>query len=192
MIFYLVFSDFLISVVFTPRELRLALMPTLEKICQSNGSAGFRMDVRTIKDKLSSEGYLEPWEFVDDVWSMFEKPLSNPKTTRIYKYCYGVIGSYNEIDVVYHVCCNLLFQLSEVFEQEITCVMQELGYCCGRKYKFDPKALPCSGKEFCTVAIGAEYFRYRNFRTFFIYCENCFKNIPGDSATLYEGSPCQM
>lgn len=35
---------------------------------------------------------------------------------------------------VYHQMFEI-FQLSEVFEQEIDPVMKKLGYCCGRKVK---------------------------------------------------------
>lgn len=71
------------------------------------------MDLQTIKNKLDTGQYIDPWQFVDDVWLMFDNAwLYNRKTSRVYKYC---------------------TKLAEVFEQEIDPVMQELGYCCGRK-----------------------------------------------------------
>lgn len=54
----------------------------------------------------------------------------------------------------------LFFQLSEVFEQEIDPVMQALGYCCGRKYTFNPQVLCCYGKQLCTIPRDAKYFSY--------------------------------
>jgi E1A/CREB-binding protein len=51
-------------------------------------------------------------------------------------------------------------QLSEVFEQEIDPVMQALGYCCGRKYTFNPQVLCCYGKQLCTIPRDAKYFSY--------------------------------
>lgn len=59
---------------------------------------------------------------------------------------------------------NALFvpQLSEVFEQEIDPVMQSLGYCCGRKYTFNPQVLCCYGKQLCTIPRDAKYFSYQN------------------------------
>lgn len=71
------------------------------------------IDLSTIKRKLDTGQYQEPWQYVDDVWLMFNNAwLYNRKTSRVYKYC---------------------SKLAEVFEQEIDPVMQGLGYCCGRK-----------------------------------------------------------
>lgn len=73
------------------------------------------IDLSTIKRKLDTGQYQEPWQYVDDVWLMFNNAwLYNRKTSRVYKYC---------------------SKLAEVFEQEIDPVMQGLGYCCGRKVK---------------------------------------------------------
>lgn len=73
------------------------------------------MDLSTIKRKLDTGQYQEPWQYVDDIWLMFNNAwLYNRKTSRVYKYC---------------------SKLAEVFEQEIDPVMQSLGYCCGRKVK---------------------------------------------------------
>lgn len=73
------------------------------------------MDLSTIKRKLDTGQYQEPWQYVDDVWLMFNNAwLYNRKTSRVYKFC---------------------TKLAEVFEQEIDPVMQSLGYCCGRKVR---------------------------------------------------------
>lgn len=55
-----------------------------------------------------------------------------------------------------------MFQLSEVFETEIDPVMQSLGYCCGRKYTFNPQVLCCYGKQLCTIPRDAKYYSYQN------------------------------
>lgn len=73
------------------------------------------IDLSTIKRKLDTGQYQEPWQYVDDVWLMFNNAwLYNRKTSRVYKYC---------------------TKLAEVFESEIDPVMQGLGYCCGRKVR---------------------------------------------------------
>lgn len=73
------------------------------------------IDLSTIKRKLDTGQYQEPWQYVDDVWLMFNNAwLYNRKTSRVYKYC---------------------TKLAEVFEVEIDPVMQSLGYCCGRKVR---------------------------------------------------------
>lgn len=64
---------------------------------------------------LAAGQYQDPWQYVDDIWLMFNNAwLYNRKTSRVYKYC---------------------SKLAEVFEQEIDPVMQSLGYCCGRKVR---------------------------------------------------------
>lgn len=71
------------------------------------------MDLSTIKRKLDTGQYQEPWQYIEDIWLMFNNAwLYNRKTSRVYKYC---------------------SKLAEVFETEIDPVMQGLGYCCGRK-----------------------------------------------------------
>lgn len=85
------------------------------------------MDLSTIKRKLDTGQYQEPWQYVDDVWLMFNNAwLYNRKTSRVYKFC---------------------TKLAEVFEQEIDPVMQSLGYCCGRKV-----GVPVSHGEFFPAA----------------------------------------
>lgn len=108
-IFELKNSFCLSHTVFKPEELRQALMPTLEKIYrQDPESLPFRqpvdpnslgipdyfeivrkpMDLSTIQYKLSSGQYSDPWEYVEDVWLMFDNAwLYNRKTSRVYRYC---------------------------------------------------------------------------------------------------------
>ncbi|XP_067912882.1 CREB-binding protein-like [Heterodontus francisci] len=167
---------------FKPEELRQALMPTLEALYrQDPESLPFRqpvdpsllgipdyfdivknpMDLSTIKRKLDTGQYQEPWQYVEDVWLMFNNAwLYNRKTSRVYKYC---------------------TKLAEVFELEIDPVMQSLGYCCGRKYEFSPQTLCCYGKQLCTIPRDATYFSYQNR---YHFCEKCFNEIQGDSVTL--------
>uniref|UniRef100_A0A672NDS8 histone acetyltransferase n=1 Tax=Sinocyclocheilus grahami TaxID=75366 RepID=A0A672NDS8_SINGR len=167
---------------FKPEELRQALMPTLEALYrQDPESLPFRqpvdptllgipdyfdivknpIDLSTIKRKLDTGQYQEPWQYVDDIWLMFNNAwLYNRKTSRVYKYC---------------------SKLSEVFEQEIDPVMQSLGYCCGRKNEFSPQTLCCYGKQLCTISRDGTYYSYQNR---YHFCEKCFNEIQGDSVTL--------
>lgn len=169
------------KIVFSPDELRQALMPTLEKLYrQDPESIPFRdpvdphklgipdyfdiikkpMDLATIRRKIDTGQYKDPWEYVDDVWLMFDNAwLYNRKTSRVYR------------------CCT---KLSEVFEQEIDPVMQSLGYCCGRKYTFNPQVLCCYGKQLCSIPRDAKYFSYHRYT----YCLKCFNDIPGDTVSL--------
>ncbi|XP_032086357.1 CREB-binding protein [Thamnophis elegans] len=168
--------------IFKPEELRQALMPTLEALYrQDPESLPFRqpvdpqllgipdyfdivknpMDLSTIKRKLDTGQYQEPWQYVDDVWLMFNNAwLYNRKTSRVYKFC---------------------TKLAEVFEQEIDPVMQSLGYCCGRKYEFSPQTLCCYGKQLCTIPRDAAYYSYQNR---YHFCERCFTEIQGENVTL--------
>lgn len=104
----------LVWTVFKPEELRQALMPTLDKLFrQDPESMPFRcpvdpvglgipdyfeivkkpMDLATIKNSLNSGKYSDPWEYVDDVWLMFDNAwVYNRKTSRVYRYCTKVSG----------------------------------------------------------------------------------------------------
>lgn len=159
--------------IFKPDELRQALMPTLEKLYrQDPESLPFRqpvdpqvlqipdyfdivkkpMDLSTIKKKLDTGQYKDPWEYCDDVWLMFDNAwLYNRKTSRVYKYC---------------------TKLAEVFEAEIDPVMVSLGYCCGRKYVYQPQTLCCFGKQLCAISKDAKYYSYQNR---YMYCVKCFE-----------------
>lgn len=102
------------TIAFKPEELRQALMPTLEKLFrQDPESLPFRqpvdaqalgipdyfdivrnpIDLSTIKMKLDRGEYRDPWEYVDDVWLMFDNAwLYNRKNSRVYRYCTKVCG----------------------------------------------------------------------------------------------------
>lgn len=94
---------------FKPDELRQHLVPTLDKLYrQDPDSIPFRqpvdpqalgipdyfdiikkpMDLSTIKRKLDTGQYVDPWDYVDDVWLMFDNAwIYNRKTSRVYRYC---------------------------------------------------------------------------------------------------------
>ena len=96
-------------IAFKSEELCEALLPTLDKLMHQNPeSISFRapvdlitlgipdyldiikkpMDMETIEKKLRKGEYSDPWEYIDDVWLMFENAwLYNRKTSRIYKNC---------------------------------------------------------------------------------------------------------
>ncbi|XP_030564506.1 CREB-binding protein isoform X1 [Drosophila novamexicana] len=177
---------------FNPEELRTALLPTLDKLYrQEPESVPFRypvdpqalgipdyfeivkkpMDLGTIRNNILNGKYSDPWEYVDDVWLMFDNAwLYNRKTSRVYRYC---------------------TKLSEVFEAEIDPVMQALGYCCGRKYTFNPQVLCCYGKQLCTIPRDAKYYSYQNSlkeygvaSNRYTFCQKCFNDIQGDTVTL--------
>jgi hypothetical protein len=179
---------------FTKEELKEALEPPLLKMYNCEPEAiPFRvpvdpkqlnipdyfeiikkpMDMSAIKNKLETGCYTDPWEFVDDVWLMFENAwIYNRKTSRVYKYC---------------------TKLSEVFEQEIDPVMVRLGYCCGRKHTFSPQTLCCYGQQntICTIPRDGKYYVYENrnptpalFSDRYNFCQKCFNDIPGDTVSM--------
>ncbi|XP_033212515.1 CREB-binding protein-like [Belonocnema kinseyi] len=172
-----------------PIELRKALLPTFEKLNnQEPESLPFRkpvdpealeitdylhvvnkpMDLLTIKHKLDILLYTDPWEYVDDVWIMLNNAwIYNPKTSRTYRYC---------------------TKLSEIFEQEMDCVMKSLGFCCGRKFTFNTEELSCYayGKHICTIPRNEVYHSYQEIYNF---CEKCFNEIPSDIVLLGDDPP---
>lgn len=118
---------------FKPDELRQALMPTLEKLYrQDPESMPFRqpvdpqalgipdyfdivknpMDLSTIQHRLNAGHYTDPWQYVDDVWLMFDNAwLYNRKTSRVYRYCTKVsYFSFNFL-VVQNYLLNYLLAL---------------------------------------------------------------------------------
>ena len=96
-------------VTFSKDELRNALLPPLEKMWAIEPDAiPFRspvdpnalgipdyfeiirtpMDMSSIRRKLDTGVYQDPWEFVNDVFLMFENAwVYNRKTSRVYRYC---------------------------------------------------------------------------------------------------------
>ena len=59
------------------------------------------MDLSTIQCKLEDGVYTSPWDFVNDVWLMFDNAwLYNKKTSKVHKYCTKV-GSFLCDDVFY-------------------------------------------------------------------------------------------
>ena len=94
--------------VFKAEDLKGSFMPILEKLCDAEDSLAFRepvdpvllgipdyfdvikhpIDLSTIRNKLNTGQYPDPWCFVDDVWLMFDNAwLYNKKSSRVYKYC---------------------------------------------------------------------------------------------------------
>ncbi|GFT32224.1 CREB-binding protein [Nephila pilipes] len=168
--------------IFKPDELRCTLMRTFENLyMQDPESLPFRqpvdpqslgitdyfdiikkpIDLSTIKQKLDIGEYQDPWQYIDDVNLMFNNAqLYNKKTSRVYKHCK---------------------KLAVVFEQDIDSVMLSLGYCCGKKYVFEPQILYCYGKQLCFIP---RYSKYWSDKNLFQFCEKCFINISGDEVTL--------
>ena len=97
------------KIIFAPERLKDALEPPLMKLYNHEPeSIPFRvpvdpnalgipdyfeivkkpMDMTTIKKKLDTGAYTDPWEYIEDVWQMFENAwIYNRKTSRVYKYC---------------------------------------------------------------------------------------------------------
>ncbi|XP_067945482.1 histone acetyltransferase p300-like [Watersipora subatra] len=164
-------------------ELKLHLMPLVTKMTVQDDSIFLRvpvdpaalnipdyfdiikkpMDLSTIRNKLDDGIYKCPWDFVNDVWLMFENAwMYNKKSSKVHKVC---------------------TKLSEMFESEINVLMKKLGYCCGKKYVFYPNVLVCYGKQSltCTIAQYQAYYVYENRYTF---CDKCFADITTDEVEL--------
>ena len=106
-----------VKVSFTPEELRAALEPPLMKMYNQEPEASpFRvpvdpvalnipdyydiiktpMDMSEVRRKLENGEYKDPWEYIDDIWLMFENAWTyNRKTSRVYKYCSKVSTNLN-------------------------------------------------------------------------------------------------
>jgi len=64
------------------------------------------MDLSMMKKKLDERLYNDPWEFVDDMWLMFNNAwLYNRKTSKVYKFCTKVSNSFISILCTYYGSC---------------------------------------------------------------------------------------
>ncbi|KAA3672413.1 E1A/CREB-binding protein [Paragonimus westermani] len=168
-------------VIWYPNELLRHFMPVVEKISKEKDAEPFLqpvdwesleiydypqivshpMDLSTIRKKLENREYKEPWDVVDDFWLMFNNAwLYNKKTSKVYKTC---------------------TKLAEIFETAIDPVMQQLGFCCGREYYYQPPPLTCLTPKFCTIQKDAVYYVYKNedhtpglLEQKYTICERCY------------------
>jgi len=66
------------------------------------------MDLSLMKMKLDEGLYTNPWEFVDDMWLMFNNAwLYNRKTSKVYKFCTKVktnFFSYSSVCLTVCLC----------------------------------------------------------------------------------------
>ena len=74
------------------------------------------MDMSTIRHSLDTGLYKDPWEYVEDIWLMFDNAwLYNRKTSRVYKYCTKVsIESWKSKMVKAHI---FIFQDSCLYSE---------------------------------------------------------------------------
>ncbi|CAF1196571.1 unnamed protein product [Didymodactylos carnosus] len=172
---------------FTQEELRLKLEDVIHKMLATEVSYPFRqpvdpvalnildypliithpMDISTIHKKLLSAEYDNPFDFVDDMWLMFNNAWTyNKKTTKIYKMCLGTIDP----------------------------IMQSMGYCCGRQYAFLPRVIFCYGNNFCCqIAPNNTYYYYNNSgrsrinmtNDRYMFCNECFDAV--NDETIWVG-----
>ncbi|CAH8547179.1 unnamed protein product [Dicrocoelium dendriticum] len=177
-------------VIWYPNELLRYFIPVVEKISKEKDAEPFLqpvdwesleiydypqivsnpMDLSTIRKKLENREYKDPWNVVDDFWLMLNNAwLYNKKTSKVYKTC---------------------TRLSEIFEAAIDPVMQQLGFCCGREYYYQPPPLTCLTPKFCTIHKDAVYYVYKNddhlpglLEQKYTVCERCY-NEAGDEIRL--------
>ena len=136
------------------------------------------MDLSTIKEKLDTGKYTDPWQFVTDMWLMFDNAwLYNRRNSRVYRMC---------------------SKLADEFKLVADPVMRRAGFCCAQKLNFTPLPLCCFGKPTCTINVGAIYYCYEsnnqkqlgmagtNDKTY--YCEKCFLEAKGSSISTNEDS----
>jgi E1A/CREB-binding protein len=96
------------AIKFPSEYLKAKLLPTLDRVWKETEASPFHypvnpeelglpdyfnvvkkpMDLSTIKTKLDEGKYINPMEYVDDMWLMFNNAwLYNKKTSKVYKYC---------------------------------------------------------------------------------------------------------
>lgn len=72
-----------------------------------------------------------------------------------------------------------MFQLAKQFDEVVDNPMKRLGYCCGQIFVFEPRVLPCYGKEGCGVKVDARFYTYTDTKTNMThnYCMKCYKTL---------------
>lgn len=86
------------------------------------------MDLSTIKKRLECGMYSDPWEYVEDVWLMFDNAwLYNRKTSRVYRYCTKVMLLFR---FFLFLCHN--FSFSQILKSFRKCSRQRLILSCSR------------------------------------------------------------
>ncbi|XP_077560859.1 CREB-binding protein-like [Haemaphysalis longicornis] len=167
---------------FHHEEFKQALMPILERLSTqypcwfsfrqpverrrlltsgSINTGNNTVDLASIKRKLDTGQYQDPWQYVDDIWLIVSRfRIYNHKTTR------------RHVDSI-----NLFQEL----EKETESVMKSLGYCCGHKFFYETPVLFCIGTQSCRIPPNSYYWRYKNLYTF---CKKCFVNVTGEAFAL--------
>ena len=117
------------------------------------------MDLSTIKEKLEMGEYMNPWEFCDDVWLMFDNAwLYNRKNSKVYKYCTKVITKSQVSCAVSFRSCYM--QCSWNWK----CVLVERGLCGRDRLSYAKVGLllrPETGLHAALlVLLGTEYLFY--------------------------------
>ena len=136
------------------------------------------MDLKTIRHRLDSGAYTDPWMFVSDMWLMFDNAwLYNRRNSRVYRMC---------------------TKLAEEFQRIADPAMRRAGFCCAQKLNFTPLPLCCFGKATCTINVGAVYFCYEPgtqknqlgiASDKIYYCEKCFSESKGTHMSTSEDNP---
>lgn len=103
-----------IYAVLQPEDLRVALMPTLESLCVKPASSLFQDPLNTIKQKLNAQQYFDPWDFIADIYSIFDNARRlNRSTTKLNRSASKVV-----LHVIHHfsrIRFNILLNISVVW-----------------------------------------------------------------------------
>ena len=136
------------------------------------------MDLKTIRHKLDTGAYTDPWGVVSDMWLMFENAwLYNRRNSRVYRMC---------------------SKLAEEFQRIADPAMRRAGFCCAQKLNFTPLPLCCFGKATCTINVGGVYYCYESGNQKnqlgiasdkIYYCEKCFQESKGSHMSTSEDNP---
>lgn len=126
------------------------------------------IDLTTIREKLINRKYDDAWGFIADINLMFQNAWHfNKRQTPVYEYT---------------------TKLNKLWQQELSPVMQRLGYCCSTLHRFGPQLLFCHGTttdRYCQIAVSA---RYKCYNDLYSYCLPCFSKIESNSIRIQDFS----
>ena len=79
------------------------------------------MDLSTIRKRLDTGQYTDPWEYVDDVWLMFSNAwVYNRKNSRVHKYCSKVQTPAYRYDFMH---MHIYIWFSHISQNECVCIV---------------------------------------------------------------------
>ncbi|CAL8124320.1 unnamed protein product [Orchesella dallaii] len=114
------------------------------------------MDLQTIRNKMNTGKYTDPFAYVDDVLRMLDNAwVYNREGSKVHQYC---------------------SKLADVFVKEVNTVLNHLGVREGRSncFQFNSDVINCHGRPVCLIFKGVGYWKDTSRNIEYNLCESCY------------------